>query len=266
MIPVDESWRGVVEMYFLDDDGDCRTEIQVVDPCHVRDSGWWAMYRVDTCGNTDMEKHMIAGTGAMNVLMTCLLRSSACRVWWISHAAAACIQNQTDGATCIKKELHTKMEEFCQKEYLQECVQFINNTYSPISNTPTYPSDLFQFTKYCTKPVRDKEDTDAYRFVDYDLSDDHAAAISVPEPPSLEFISYLAFPPREIGNKATVSLDLPSRMRVSFDNGSIAVPCTTIQSAPNPLPYLCRVSEDGCGPLAGKVLIAEPLKGDYRVY
>ena len=265
MIPVSESWRGVVEMYFLDDDGDCRTEIQVVDPCHVRDGGWWAMYYVNTCGHKEMEEHMMAGTGAMNVLMTSLLRSSACRVWWISHSAAACIQNQTKDALCIKKELHTKMEEYTPKQVLQSYIDQLLSSYRTISPKPTYPSDLFQFTKYCTKPVRDKEDSDAYRFVDYNLSDDHAAAIPVPEPPSLEFISYLAFPPREIGNKATVSFDLPTGARVSFDNGSITVPCSTVQTTPNPLPYLCRVSEDGCGPLAGKVLIAEPLQGDYRV-
>ena len=263
---MEESWRGVVESYYLDDDGDCRTEIQVVDPCHVRDSGWWAMYQITTCGHTDISEHMIAGTGAMNVLMTCMLRATACRIWWLPHSLAVNIQNHTNDAKRVISELHTKMYEYSSKESLLTCFNYIHNTYSPISVTPTFPEDLFQFTRFCTKHDRLGEDEGAYRYVDYQLSDDHVPAVQVPEPPSMEFISYLAFPPREIGNKATVSFDLPPRARVSFDNGSIVVPCTTIQSMPNPLPYLCSVTEDGCGPLAGKVLITEPLKGDYRVY
>ncbi len=266
MIPVDESWRGVVEMYFLDDDGDCRTEIQVIDPCHLRDQGWWATYRVNTCGHTDIDDHMIAGTGAMNVLMTCLLRASACRVWWLSHSVASCIQESTEGALHIEKNLHTKMDEFTNKNNIYNYLNNLMLSYTPIQSQPTYSQDLFSFAKFCTKPTVPEEEQGSHRYVDYDLSDDHVPSPHVPQPPSLRFISYLAFPPREIGNKATISLDLPSRSVVSFDNGSITVPCHTMQSLPNPLPKLCEITYDSIGPLAGKVLVATPQKGGQRIY
>ncbi|MGN0137432.1 MAG: hypothetical protein ACI381_02335 [Candidatus Methanomethylophilaceae archaeon] len=79
---------------------------------------------------------------------------------------------------------------------------------------------------------------------------------TMPQPPSMAYLAWLAFPERDTSPRACLCTSLPEHATLTTDTLSMDIPCRG-DGVRNPLPRLCMVAADGVGPLAGVPFVIE---------
>lgn len=73
---------------------------------------------------------------------------------------------------------------------------------------------------------------------------------TMPQPPSMAYLAWLAFPERDTSPRGCLCTSLPRTAVLTSQSFSMDIPCRG-DGLRNPLPRLCAVTAEGMGPLAG---------------
>ena len=257
---------------------ECRTEMWVIDPGALCDTKLWLGRVGRIPSSTELDEYELAGTGPMDVLMSMCLNARACRLWWFDELGAEYwSRNKGDAFTCKGDTLtktvflsvsgsdssifvypyHTLSIPECDDPSSIDSDKHTvdQSTIRTVLSSPPFVREVPEITEskrrmFSFDRFIDLSDHPDASTVAPEVRGPDTTVPTMPQPPSMAYLAWLAFPERDTSPRGCLCTSLPRTAVLTSQSFSVDIPCRG-DGLRNPLPRLCAVTAEGMGPLAG---------------